>query len=171
MDEADVYWDSFMVLIFEKMTRNMKKDVNAEVSRYGLTSAQVPYIIALKINDGQTMTSLSNFLDMDEANTSRIIRSLEKMGVVSQPKPHVSSRRYPVFLTEYGAEIGEHLMRYMAGSIDRYFEGVSSADYIRVRNNLIRLFRNIIDCRAFECENVEQTIPGAVTDSFENSIL
>ena len=171
IDDADVYWNSFIVLIFEKITRNMKKDINTEVSKYGLTSAQVPYIIALTINDGQTMMSLSSFLDMDVANTSRMVRSMVAKGIVTQPKPHESSRRYPVYLTECGSEIGEHLIDFAARSIERYFDGVPKEDYVRVRNNLIRLFRNIMESSTSDTESEEQARSNSVSTISEKNIF
>ena len=75
MDREDIYWNSFLPAFFDRMSFQMRKNMNEMLSDYGLTSAHAIYLIALNLQDGQTLVSLSRFLDLDPANTNRVIKT------------------------------------------------------------------------------------------------
>jgi len=143
MGTEDIYWDNFMPLVLDRIVRGMRNDINAEVQEFGITSAQAPYLLSLYIKNGQTMASLSHFLEMDRANTSRVIKSLEVLGMVRFERSTDNARNVPILLTGYGLSVAGGLLDRMTVMNRDFFKGVSEEDYIRVRNTLIRVFRNL----------------------------
>ena len=98
--QEDVYWNSFLPAFFDRMSFQMRKNMTEVVSPYGLTSAHAVYLIALKLQDGQTLVSLSRFLDLDTANTNRVIKVLREKGFVYDDRKTENSKKY--FLSDRG---------------------------------------------------------------------
>ena len=101
----DVYWNSFLPAFFDRMSVLMRKNMTAMVSDYGLTSAHAIYLIALKLQDGQTLVSLSRFLDLDTANTNRVIKVLREKGFIYDDRKTENSKKYSIYLTESGQNL------------------------------------------------------------------
>ncbi|MBE6524899.1 MAG: winged helix-turn-helix transcriptional regulator [Thermoplasmata archaeon] len=141
--EYDELWGVFLPLLFDKISRNIRIDMSKELEEYGLSSMHAPYLMALNIKNGQTLMSLSHFLDMDRSNSCRVIRELEDKGMVYDLRRSPTSKNYPLFLTHRGELISNKLMDVMYSLVSRYFEGISEDEYKKMKNTLIRLFENI----------------------------
>ncbi len=143
MGAEEVYWENYLVLVIDRMVRSMRAAINDDIADLGITSAQAPYLLALHIKDGQPMASLSTFLEMDRANTSRMIKSLQEMGMITTERPINNSRNVPVLLTAHGREVAEDLFDRMVALNRSFFAGISDKDFLRLRNTLIRVSRNL----------------------------
>ncbi len=113
--------------------------MNALVEECGLTSAHAIYLIALKLEDGMTMADLSRFLDMDPANTNRVIKVLKEKGYVYDDRKSSTSKKYGIFLTDNGKELAERIMEETYKSMSSYFEGIPREEILTMRNTLIRI--------------------------------
>jgi len=143
MDSEEVYWNNFMVLFIDRMVRSMRNDINEKIADLEISGPQAPYVLSLYIKDYQSMASLSNFLEMDRANTSRVIRSLESKGLVVSERRTGSSRNVPIMLTSYGRKVAEKLFERVVDINKSFFEGIPEMDVVRFKNTVIRVFRNI----------------------------
>jgi DNA-binding MarR family transcriptional regulator len=143
MQSDEELWNVFLPLLFDKIARNIRSDMSKELEDYGLSSMHAPYLMALNIKNGQTLMSLSHFLDMDRSNSCRVIRELEDKGMVYDLRRSPTSKNYPLFLTHKGEMISNKLMDVMYTLISMYFEGISENEYSKMKNTLIRLFDNI----------------------------
>ncbi|MCL2333289.1 MAG: MarR family winged helix-turn-helix transcriptional regulator [Candidatus Methanoplasma sp.] len=113
------------------------------VSEHGLTSAHSIYLIALNLQDGQTMVQLSHFLDLDPANTNRVLKTLKDKGFVYDDRKTEASKKYSVFLTDSGRELAKTIMTGLTDLNNSYFEGIPREDVVRMRNTLIKVLQNI----------------------------
>ncbi len=138
----DLYWDSFLPIFFDRMSYTMKKDMTAEVSPYGLTSAHSIYLIALKLQNGLTLMSLSKFLDLDPANTNRVIKVLRDKDLVYDDRAFENSKKYNIYLTEEGERLATQVMENIRETMNHYFEGIPRDEMLRMRNTLIKVLRN-----------------------------
>ncbi len=143
MDREDIYWNSFLPAFFDRMSFQMRKNMNEMLSDYGLTSAHATYLIALNLQDGQTLVSLSRFLDLDPANTNRVIKTLRDLGHVYDDRETPRSRKYSIFLTESGKEIADMVMDKTTELNNSYFRDISREDVLQMRNTLIHILRNM----------------------------
>jgi DNA-binding MarR family transcriptional regulator len=139
----DTYWNSFLPAFFDRMSILMRKNMTAIVSDYGLTSAHAVYLIALKLQDGQTLVSLSRFLDLDPANTNRVIKVLKEKEFVYDDRKTESSKKYSIFLTESGLELATLIMDSITKLNSSYFEGIPREEILQMRNTLIKVLRNM----------------------------
>jgi DNA-binding MarR family transcriptional regulator len=144
MRESDeAYWNSFLPLLMERVGSMVRKSSAKVVSPYGLTSAHSYYLIALYLHDGQTMTDLSRFLDLDPANTNRIIKALKEKGFVYDDRKSENSKKYSVFLTESGKKLTEEIMENNTDAMNALFAGVPKEKIAVIRNTMIEAFWNI----------------------------
>jgi len=139
----DTYWNSFLPVFFDRMSTIMRKNMTKIVNEYGLTSAHSIYLVALNLQDGQTMIQLSRFLDLDPANTNRVIKTLKDKGFVYDDRKTERSKKYSVYLTESGRELAKMIMKNITDFNNSYFEGIPREDVIRMRNTLIRVLQNM----------------------------
>lgn len=139
----DVYWNSFLPAFFDRMSFQMRKNMTEVVSPYGLTSAHAIYLIALKLQDGQTLVSLSRFLDLDTANTNRVIKVLREKGFVYDDRKTENSKKYFIYLTESGQELAEFIMKRVTELNNSYFKDIPREDVLHLRNTLIHILNNM----------------------------
>ena len=139
----DVYWNSFLPAFFDRMSLVMRKNMTEIVSSYGLTSAHAVYLIALHIKDGQTLVSLSRFLDLDTANTNRVIKVLREKELVYDDRKSDSSKKYKIYLTEEGHRLATEVMDGITELNNSYFRDIPREDILHMRNTLIRVLNNM----------------------------
>ena len=139
----DTYWNSFLPAFFDRMSMLMRRNMTSIVSEYGLTSAHAIYLIALILQDGQTLMSLSKFLDLDPANTNRVIKILKEKRFVYDDRKTENSKKYSIFLTESGIELADKIMNSITELNNSYFKGIPREDILHMRNTLIKILRNM----------------------------
>lgn len=142
-DGEDVYWNSFLPAFFDRMSLVMRKNMTEIVSDHGLTSAHAIYLIALHIKDGQTLVSLSRFLDLDTANTNRVIKVLREKELVYDDRKSDSSKKYNIYLTEEGHALAKKVMDGITELNNSYFREIPREDILHMRNTLIRVLNNM----------------------------
>lgn len=142
-EREDVYWNSFLPAFFDRMSLVMRKNMTEIVSDYGLTSAHAVYLIALHLRDGQTLVSLSRFLDLDTANTNRVVKVLREKGLIYDDRKSESSKKYSIFLTEEGHKLAAKVMNGITDLNNSYFRDIPREDILQMRNTLIRVLNNM----------------------------
>jgi DNA-binding MarR family transcriptional regulator len=142
-DRYDIYWNSFLPIFFDRMNSTMRRHMTEEVSKYGLTSAHAVYLIALILEGSMTLIDMSRFLDMDPANTNRVIKVLRDKGLVYDDRKNPDSRGFTVYLTEKGRDIGQSLMDSTTEWMNWGMEGISREEILSMRNVLIKILDKI----------------------------
>lgn len=142
-ESEDVYWNSFLPAFFDRMSVLMRKNMTAIVADHGLTSAHAVYLIALELQDGQTLVSLSRFLDLDTANTNRVIKILREKGLVYDDRKTESSKKYSIWLTDEGHRLARRVMKGVTELNNSYFRDIPREDILHMRNTLIRVLNNM----------------------------
>ena len=142
-DHEDIYWNSFLPAFFDRMSVQMRKNMTCIVEDYGLTSAHAIYLIALKLQDGQTLVSLSRFLDLDTANTNRVIKILKEKSLVYDDRKTEKSKKFNIYLTEEGQKLASKIMTEVTELNNSYFDGIPREDVLHLRNTLICILRNM----------------------------
>lgn len=143
VEPYDTYWNSFLPAFFDRMSLQMRKNMTSIVEPYGLTHAHAIYLIALKLQDGQTMVGLSHFLDLDTANTNRVIKVLRQKGLVYDDRKSESNKKYRIFLTDEGKELAEKVMNGVRELNESYFADVPRENILIMRNTLIQVLTNM----------------------------
>ncbi len=122
-------FETFTVLIV-KISRNIKKLKNQEMSEYELRSTHVSCLYYLYLSESLTATELCERCEEDKATISRAVDYLETNGyVVCESK---SSKRYnsPIILTEKGRLIGKEICDKVNFILDEVGAGLSEEERI-----------------------------------------
>ena len=139
----DTYWNSFLPAFMDRMSLQMRKNMTAIVEPYGLSHAHAIYLIALNLQDGQTMVSLSRFLDLDTANTTRVIKTLREKGFVYDDRKTESNKKFRIFLTDSGKALASLVMNRITELNNSYFANIPREDILNMRNTLIQVLNNM----------------------------
>ena len=143
MDPSDTYWNSFLPAFFDRMSLQMRKNMSSIVEPYGLTHAHAIYLIALELQDGQTMVGLSRFLDLDTANTNRVIKVLREKGLVYDDRKSESTKKFRIYLTDEGRRLAEEIMTKVTELNESYFADIPRENILTMRNTLIQVLNNM----------------------------
>ena len=109
------YWNAFLPALLDRLSFHMRKNLTKTVEPYGLNSSHAIYILALRVQNGQTTAGLSRFLDIDNANTHRVLKVLKEKGIVYDDRIDPRSKKYHVYLTDYGKELADMISDLVEG--------------------------------------------------------
>ena len=143
-EKYDLYWNSFLPVFFDRISMVIKRTMTEAVREYGITSAHATYLIALHLQDGQTLLELSRFLDLDPANTNRVIKVLKDQGLVYDDRESQRSKKYRIFITESGKDAAIRAMEATNKVLNDPLNQISEEELLQVRTTLIKIL-NIID--------------------------
>ncbi len=101
-------YETFTVLI-AKISRNIRKIKNSEMSEYDLRSPHISCLYYLYSSGGLTATELCERCEEDKATISRSLRYLEKNGYLVCNSKCAKRYRSALVLTPKGNEVGKKI--------------------------------------------------------------
>ena len=137
------YWNSYLPIFLDRMNMSMRRHMTEEVSEYGLTSAHAVYLIALVMNGPMTQKDLSQFLDLDAANTTRVIKVLCDKGLAYDDREAPGSRNYRIHLTVKGEELGLKVKEQTVDWMDSMMSDVSPEEIATMRTVLLKMLHRM----------------------------
>ena len=135
----------FLPMSIGKLRKQMQKRFSQELKPFDLSSAHAHNLIVLFENDGLTMKELTESVEMDKANTTRVINDLQVKGFIHTDRIREGSRKYKVFLTEEGkkaAEIVRSAIKKMLDSIFSILTDTEKEQYITMLKKIITNINN-----------------------------
>ena len=139
----NTYWNSYLPVFFDRMSSHMRAHMTSVVQDYGLTSAHAIYLIALEIGGPMSQKELSRFLDLDVANTNRVIKVLREKGMVCSEDPGAGSKNCKMALTRIGSELAVRVMESTDQWMDSLMANVPLEDVMNMRNTLITILKSM----------------------------
>ena len=91
------------------MYRKGNSFISKEISKFGIGSGQIMFLIELYKNDGISQEELSEILNIDKATTCRAIKKLEKEELLIKVKDENDKRAYKLYLTEKSKSIEDNI--------------------------------------------------------------
>ncbi len=138
-EDYEIYWNSYLPIFFDRMSMAMREHMTESVSEYGLTSAHAVYLIALKLQGAMSQRDLSKFLDMDPANTNRVVKVLREKGMIYDDRVNHDSRNYKIYLTNIGKELAEKTMDDTTKWMNDMMSDIPLEEVLNMRNTLIKI--------------------------------
>ena len=129
----DNRFETFTVLV-SRISRNIRKLKNQEMSDYNLRSAHISCLYYLYASRGLTATDLCERCDEDKATISRALEYLEANGYL-EPE---AERRYrsPLVLTQKGEETGRIIAKKINGILEDISGGLTEAERLAFYRSL-----------------------------------
>ena len=117
--------------------------VQRSLNRAGLqmTLPQWQTLSVLAHADEVSQSALSNHMDKDRANVTRILDSLEHAGLVERDAHENDKRRYTVRITAAGRELESEARALAAEAEQKMLRGVPTVE----RRQFLRLLRRLAD--------------------------
>lgn len=128
-------FETFTVLI-NRISRNIRKIKNYEMSEYNLRSSHVSCLYYLYSANGLTATDLCERCEEDKATISRSLDYLEKNGyLICEAK---STKRYksPLVLTDKGNEVAKKITDKINYVLDEISVGLTEEERIQFYRSL-----------------------------------
>lgn len=116
--------------------------LNQELKKYSLNSAEFVYLIHIRGEDPMPLKTLSGHLRMDDAQTSRIVKSLEEKGLLEKLRSREDGRAFEVRLTEQGQTLRPKILEDLFHWIREITEGIPEDELQPFINNLGITARN-----------------------------
>ena len=125
-------FETFTVLI-NRISRNIRKIKNQEMSEYNLRSAQVSCLYYIYSLESATATDLCERCEEDKATISRALEYLETNGFITRD---VERDKSPILLTAKGFEAGKKIADKINGVLDRISVGLTEAERVAFYRSL-----------------------------------
>ena len=126
-------FETFTVLI-NRISRNIKKIKNQEMTEYGLRSAHVSCLYFIYRSNNITATELCEKCEEDKATISRALDYLENNGFITCETKGTKRYKTPLVLTEKGLVVGKSI----ADKIDSVLDEISIGLTDEERNEFYR---------------------------------
>lgn len=97
--------ERYIAKYISQLNRKAKSFVNKGVSKFGIKSGQIMFLIDLYKQDGKSQEEISESLQIDKASTAKAIRKLEEEGYVTRAKDKEDKRFKSIYLTEKSKEL------------------------------------------------------------------
>ena len=125
-------FETFTVLI-NRISRNIRKIKNQEMSEYNLRSAHVSCLYYIYSLESATATDLCERCEEDKATISRALEYLETNGFITRDAERYKS---PILLTAKGLEAGKKIADKIHGVLDQISVGLTEAERIAFYRSL-----------------------------------
>lgn len=141
-DSNNAYWNSFLPIFFDRISLITRRVMADCVRDRGLTGIHANYLIALNLREGLTLVELSKFLDIDAANTNRVVKTLKEKNLVYDNRPSPKSKKFSIFLTDEGKALANEIMAEVNACMNGFFKGIPKFSIDNMRYTLIKMLYN-----------------------------
>lgn len=126
---------TFTVLI-NRISRNIRKIKNQEMSEYNLRSAHVSCLYYLYSGNNITATDLCERCEEDKATISRALDYLETNGYLTCESKSAKRYKSPLVLTEKGQVVGKKIADKISNVLDEISIGLTEEERIAFYRSL-----------------------------------
>ncbi len=121
--------ENFFFTSISILYRRYQVFINDEIEKFGLTSTELPYLIALLFKqDGYRQDELYKMIRINKAATSRALQSLEEKGMIERTICANNLKQRQVFLTAKAFEIRDDLFSIILKWGSLVFDGIDEND-------------------------------------------
>lgn len=142
-DTKNAYWDSFLPIFFDRLSLITRRVMADCVREYGLTGVHATYLVAINLREGLTLVELSSFLDIDAANTNRVVKVLKEKGLAYDDRPTPKSKKFSIFLTDEGKQLADKIMAETQECMNGFFKGIPKFSIDNMKYTLIKMLYNV----------------------------
>lgn len=118
--------------------------LNRKLKPYGINSSEYIYLLNLAREEGVNQKQLSDMLFIDDALTTRAMKSLETKGFLIREKSKRDQRAYEIRLTEKGVEIQPVILKILNQWTGIISQNISESEYDYFLNKLKTLSNNAL---------------------------
>ena len=134
--------NSFEILkiYLRKAQKYVQKKINEELNKYDISSVHATYITLLYEHDGLMPMEMSLLIDVDKANTTRVLNDLLEKNLVYKTD---DIRKYKVYLTDKGKEIALVINQTMKELREKSLKNISDEEIIAFQSVFLKILENM----------------------------
>lgn len=118
--------------------------INRELKEYDINSSEYIYLANIAKNEGVCQKYFSDELMIDQALTTRVMKSLEKKGFITREKNVNDKRAYTIKLTPTGQNIQPLIIEKLNYWTKILSEGMETDEVDRLINQLQLMCENVL---------------------------
>ncbi len=130
--------------LISSINRNIYIYIDAELKEYRIGSGQLPFLKALKKEDGINQETLTAESGVNKATTARAIGKLVQEGYAIRTRDEADNRAYKIHLTMKGLEIQPKLESISQRLTEVLTTGLTETEKKSVIKLLETIFQNIL---------------------------
>ena len=108
--------------------RYSQKYFDTELSRFGIGSGQMSFLLDINENEGITMRELTALGDVDKGTTTKSIQKLSELGYIEVRSDETDKRVKRLYTTKKTGEIINDLYRIRNGCVNALFRDIDEED-------------------------------------------
>lgn len=137
---------------FKDVYMRLQHTMNYLYSHFGVTPAQAGLLLSLFHSGSQTVTGLSEKLNVTKSNLSTMCKRMEKSGLIKRCRNKNDERRLEISLTEYSEKILKQIFLHMGNSSPAV---LSAEDKAAILHGLDLLDRYLTALQGISFEGIE----------------
>lgn len=123
-----------------RAARAMKKALDSELNKFGLTSSQQTILSLLKKKDGLSLSEIGKSVFLDKAAITGLADRLEKDGFVERRRDSPDRRVIQLFLSEKGRNLIRKTDSIVTAVDRRIIKFLPESELSKLRNMLINIW-------------------------------
>ncbi|MEE8336110.1 MAG: MarR family transcriptional regulator [Candidatus Neomarinimicrobiota bacterium] len=123
-----------------RAARAMKKALDSELNKFGLTSSQQTILSLLKKKDGLSLSEIGKSVFLDKAAITGLADRLEKDGFVERRRDSPDRRVIQLFLSEKGRRLIRKTDSIVTAVDHRIIKFLPDSELSKLRNMLINIW-------------------------------
>ena len=108
------------------IARNLNRYLDIKTAHLHLSSATIPFLTYLYVNDGIHQDEMAENLHFDKSSVARAIKVLQQKGYVNKAVDPRMKRRNIITVTALGLSIKNELLRILESITERALKGFSA---------------------------------------------
>ncbi|MGN0135212.1 MarR family transcriptional regulator [Anaerotignum sp.] len=125
--------------------RKSQTYIGTALAKYGLTAAEQPFFMALQHQEGITQEELTAIVGVDKAVTTRVVKSLEKKGLLERIQDKRDRRKNLIYPTEKARRL-EPLVKEELHAFNRLLtQGIEEETLEMVYEALLQMEGNFVN--------------------------
>ena len=135
--------DDFLCFAVYSANLAMNRLNKPVLDELGLTYLQYIVLVVLMEQDNQIVSALGEKLFLDSSTLTPLLKRMEAMGHLTRHRDPEDERQVRVRLTPQGRSVRERALPFRSELVKAI--GLSPAEYLRLREELVRLRTNLSD--------------------------
>lgn len=146
-DDAPIRIDDSIVYRLWRAARAQRRHFLRLAERHGvdLTPEQWFVLNKLRQQDGRNPSELADDIFADRPNVTRLLRGLERKGLIARRDDPDDGRRQRIHITLAGVELHDRFAEIVPQTRATVFAGIDDDDLAALQRGLARLEANLID--------------------------
>ena len=135
--------ENYAPYLMNRIAGRYNASLRSEMSKLGLTTAQMRSIAVLNVHDGIMIRELSVYAVVEQSTLSRALDKLEAEAMIERLPDETDNRATRVHLTDKGREAYHRLWPHMRTAVDRMFAGIDEDEQRAFLGTLRKMLRNV----------------------------